>query len=356
MHIAVILPRWVGDAVMATPLLRSLRPHLGPTTRITGVMRPVVADLLADAGWIDDVIPYDRHGRVPAHGFSAAARALRQARPDVALVLPNSLSSAALAWSGRVRRRIGHVGRRRRWLLTEVVRPARTEAIVPPPVAYMEIAEMLGVPAGPLEVELAVSVADLARGDAVLAELFPGRHGPLVVLNDNSSNGSARAWGIENHAALAARLAAAVPDVRVLMHCGPGDREAARAVTRLAGSPAVRGLGDVADLPIGLSKAVYARAAAAVSSDSGPRHIAAGFGVPTVALIGPTDPRLGRSAPGQCVEMRLELACSPCDRGECPLVHHDCMRLIGVERVADAVLGLLGRGGSPARRAERLAS
>ena len=357
MHVAVILPRWVGDAVMATPMLRSLRSHLGPRSRVTGVMRPVVADLLAAGGWIDDVIPYDRHGRSLAHGFSAAARALRQARPDVALVLPNSLSSAALAALGGVPRRVGHVGRRRRWLLTEVVRPARTEAIVPPPVAFMEIATAIGVPAGTLDVELAVAAADLARGDAVLADLFPGRTGPLVVLNDNSSNGTARAWGVEKHAELASRLAAAVPDVRVLAHCGPGDREAARAVVRLADSPAVRGLGDVADLPIGLSKAIYARATASVSSDSGPRHIAAGFRVPTVALVGPTDPRLGRSDPASCVEVRLDLACSPCDRGECPLRHHDCMRLIDVGRVADAVLRIISQDGQPGRRGTvRLAS
>ncbi len=357
MHIAVILPRWVGDAVMATPMLRALRRHVGAAARVTGVMRPVIADLLAGTGWFDDVIPYDRHGGTPAHGFAAAARALRQARPDVALVLPNSLSAAGLAWMGRVRRRVGHVGRRRRWLLTEVVRPARDEPIVPPPLAYMEIARAIGVPPGSLDVELAASAADLALGDAVLADLFPDRSGPLVVLNDNSSNGSARAWGVEKHAALAGRLAASVPDVRVLMHCGPGDREPARAMVRLAGSPAVRGLADVAELPIGLSKAIHARAAAAVSSDSGPRHIAAGFGVPSVALIGPTDPRLGRSDPERCIEMRLDLACAPCCEAECPLGHHDCMRLIDVERVADAVLGLLRQDDSPSRgRAARFAS
>ncbi|MFM8734566.1 MAG: glycosyltransferase family 9 protein [Pirellulales bacterium] len=342
---------------MATPVLRALRAHVGRAARITGIMRPVIADLLADGGWLDDVILYDRHGRTPAHRFAAAARALRQASPDMALVLPNSLSSAGLAWMGRVRRRIGHAGRRRRWLLTDVVRTTRDEAIVPPPVAYMEIAAAIGVPPGPLGVELTASAADLARGDAVLADLFPGREGPLVVLNDNSSNGTARAWGTEKHATLARRIVAAVPDVRVLMHCGPGDREPARAVVRLADSPAVRGLGDVADLPVGLSKAIYARAAASVSSDSGPRHIAAAFGVPTVALIGPTDPRLGRSDPGGCVEIRLDLACAPCDRGECPLGHHDCMRLIDVERVADAVLGLLMQGRGPGRgHVARLAS
>jgi heptosyltransferase-2 len=344
MHIAVILPRWVGDAVMATPLLRTLRTHFGGSARITGVMRPVIADLLDGTGWIYDVIPYDRHGRNPASWFRPAARALRAARADVGLVLPNSLSAATLAFAGAARRRVGHPGHWRRPLLTHVVPPRRGAAIVPPPVAFMELAAAIGVPPGPLAVELRASPADLACGDALLATLFPDRSGPLVVLNDNSSNGTARSWGAPRHAALARWLVARVPGVRVLVHCGPADRDEARAVVAEAASPAVRGLGDAPDLPIGLSKAVYARAAAAVSSDSGPRHIAAAFGVPTVALLGPTDPRLGRSDPEGCVEIRRTLACSPCGRGECPLRHHDCMRLIGTEEVGAAVLETLARG------------
>jgi heptosyltransferase-2 len=348
MHIAVILPRWVGDAVMATPLLRTLRAHFGDRARITGVMRPAIADLLADTGWLDGVVPYDRHGRNPDHRFGAAARRLRADRVDAALVLPNSLSAAALAFAGRARRRIGHVGHWRRGLLTDVVRPRRDDAIVPPPLAFMELAAAIGAPPGSLDVQLAVSETDLARGDALLAAMFPGRDGPLVVLNDNSSNGTARAWGVAKHAALARWLADRVPGVRVLVHCGPADRDHARSVVAAASSPAVRGLGDVSDLPLGLSKAVYARAAASVSSDSGPRHIAAAFRVPTVAVIGPTDPRVGRSDPGRCIEIRRALACSPCDRGECPLGHHDCLRLIGVEEVGAALLGTLAGPATPA--------
>jgi heptosyltransferase-2 len=128
------------------------------------------------------------------------------------------------------------------------------------------------------------------------------------------------------------------------VHCGPGDREQAREIVARAGHEAVRGLGDVAELPLGLSKAVYRRAALAITSDSGPRHIAAAFGVPTVALIGPTDPLSGRSAPGLCREIRLDLPCAPCAAAVCPLGHNDCMRLIGVEQVGAAALDALAAG------------
>ena len=47
MKIAVILPRWVGDACMATPLVRGLRAHFASRARITAVMRPLLADLFA---------------------------------------------------------------------------------------------------------------------------------------------------------------------------------------------------------------------------------------------------------------------------------------------------------------------
>jgi heptosyltransferase-2 len=345
MHVAVILPRWIGDAVMATPLLRSIRSHFGTQARITGVMRPAVADLLADTPWLDTPLLYDRHGRNPSHSFATAVRRLRSDRPDLALVLPASLSTAAVAFCGGARRRVGHAGSFRRFLLTDVVPTNGRDPIVPPPVAYMEIAAAVGAPATNLEVELAVSAADLARGDALLAGFFPDRDGPLIVLNDNSSNGPARTWGAANHAALARRLVERVPGCRVLMHCGPDDRLQARDFVAQAAHPAVCGLGDVPDLPLGLSKALYARAAAAVSSDSGPRHIAAAFKVPTVALLGPTEPRIGRSDPGRCVEIRRTLACSPCGEAECPLHHTDCMRLITVDEVVAALLDRLAASG-----------
>lgn len=351
MKIVVILPRWVGDACMATPLLRGLRAHFGPAARITGVMRPILADLLAGTPWLDESIFYDRHKGSVELGFRAVARAVRAREPDAALVLPGSLSAAALAVRSGARRRVGFAGNWRRLLLTDPLTLPRDRGRprhLPPPLAYLRIGAAIGLPPQSPRLELATTPADERRADEVLAAAFPGRdpggRDPLVVLNDNSSNGSARAWGVDNHAALARSLVGRIPGACVLVHCGPGDREPARAIVARAADPWVAGLGDTPDLPLGLSKAIYRRATLAISSDSGPRHIAAAFGVPTVALIGPTDPVLGRSDEERCIEMRNALVCSPCRAAECPLGHHDCMRTITVDEVARAALEALDRG------------
>ncbi len=61
MNLAVFLPNWVGDAVMATPALRALRQHFAGA-RLVGVLRPYVADVLEGAPWLDDHLFLDKRG------------------------------------------------------------------------------------------------------------------------------------------------------------------------------------------------------------------------------------------------------------------------------------------------------
>lgn len=346
MHAIVILPNWVGDVVMATPMLRALRRHWGRAARITGVMRPLMAELLAGTPWLDDTIFYDRRSKDPERRFWGVARRLRSARPDVAVIVANSVSSAALAWLGGARRRIGFSRPERRLLLTDPVTPQRHGWRLAPTSAAahaMDLAVQAGAAREPLRLELAVTADDEALADDTLARLFPARDPmkPLIVFNDGGAFGPAKAWGGEKFAALARHLRARVPQARILVHCGPGDREDARRIAAAVDDPAVRSLADEPQLPFGLSKAVLKRAAAVVTTDSGPRHIAAAFGVATVVLHGPMDPQLSRSDQPRLVEMRLDLPCSPCGQRTCPLTHHDCMRLLAVEDVGAALLSLL---------------
>lgn len=346
MHIVVILPRWVGDLVMSTPLLRAVRGHFGDRARITGVLKPMFAELLEGSPWLDEMVFYDRRSKDPARRFRAVARRLRADRADIALIVPNSLSTAALALMGGARRRVGFARHGRRLLLTDPLIPPRDGLRIRPVSTAehaMELAERIGVPRQPLALELATTPADETLADAVLARLFPAHDpaGPLVVFNDNGAFGPSKSWGSERFAALGRWLAERVPGVRILVHCGPGDRDDARSIERQAGLAAVRSLADEAALPFGLAKAVIRRADAVVTTDSGPRHIAAAFRRPTVVLHGPMDPRLSRSEEPRLVELRLDLPCSPCGKRTCPLGHHDCMRLLTVDDVGRSVLALL---------------
>ena len=105
MHIVVILPRWVGDLVMATPMLRAIKSHYGSRARITGVLKPMFAELLEGTPWLDGMVFYDRRSRDSSRRFFAVARQLRRDRADIALIVPNSLSTASLAFAGGARRR-----------------------------------------------------------------------------------------------------------------------------------------------------------------------------------------------------------------------------------------------------------
>jgi heptosyltransferase-2 len=348
MHIAIILPRWVGDLVMSTPMIRAVRQHFGKSVKLTAVVKPLFQDILAGTNWFDEFIAYDRHSKKQESSFRQAVSALRSDRPDIALLIPNSLSSAALAWWGGCRRRVGYARHGRRLLLTDPLFPVRHSGqveVLSTAQHSMDLAEKIGVPRQPLELELATLPKDEEIMDSLMSKFFEGwtqsNSQPLFVFNDNAAYGPAKSWGGERFVSLARQLLQSYPDGRIVVHCGPGERDDARSLELSLNDSRVRSLADVDKLPFGLSKALLRRASVVITTDSGPRHIAAAFRTPTVVLHGPMDPRLGMSDHKNLIELRKELPCSPCGQRTCPLEHHDCMVGLSVDDVAHATGELL---------------
>lgn len=78
-----------------------------------------------------------------------------------------------------------------------------------------------------------------------------------------------------------------------------------------------------------------------ITGDSGPMHIAAVFQVPTVAIFGPTkDKETSQWMNKKSLIVKKNLACQPCMKRTCPLKHHNCMKLIKVDDVLEAVSSL----------------
>src|SRR6266545_2767162 len=98
MRIALFLPNWIGDAVMATPAIRALREHFGDA-HIIGIGKPYVAGVLEGSPRVDEWIAFDKRG-FSRQRFFPVVRRLRQSAIDLAVIFPNSFRAALLARLG----------------------------------------------------------------------------------------------------------------------------------------------------------------------------------------------------------------------------------------------------------------
>ncbi len=339
MKLGIFLPNWIGDAVMATPMLCALRTHFGPEARLVGIMRPYVADVLEGTSWLDEHLFYDPRSNNPALRGWPVIRALRKQRFDTVVLLTNSLRTGILAWASGASERIGYVRNLRGPLLTRKLYPAKLQGrLAPTPVLdyYLELAYALGCPIEPPRLELATTDDDEQRADQAWSKLrLPGGQ-QVVTLNSGGAFGAAKLWPCGYFAMLARRIATEL-DRSVLVVCGPERARAAQQIVRGAAHPRVVSLADE-PLGIGLSKACVRRSRLLVTTDSGPRHFAAAFNVPVITLFGPTHVGWSENHFERAVHLQLDLACVPCQQRTCPLQHHRCMRDLSVDQVYAAVV------------------
>ena len=327
---------------MATPTLRAVRRHFGPSARIVGILRPQLAELLSGSDWLDEQFPFDPKSGQKEHGRLALIGRMRRQRFDMALLLTNSLHTAALAWLGGARQRVGYARDGRSLLLTKPVPAARDgRQFRPAPMveSYLALARAIGCPEESPQLELNVTAAESEQAERVWHDLGLRTDGRVVALNSTGAYGAAKLWPAEHCAALARQIVEQL-DHDVLVLCGPGERDAAREIAARAGSSRVFSLAAQA-VSLGLTKGCLARCRLMVSTDSGPRHIAAALGKPVVTLLGPTLPAWIENPSVRGPMLRTELDCLGCGKRTCPLGHHRCMRDLTPERVLREVAALV---------------
>lgn len=341
MKIAVFLPNWIGDAVMATPAVRALQQHYTDAEMI-GVLKPYITGVVEGAPWFDRLIPLNSRGPWSERWWSAAAK-LRREKIDLAVLFPNSFHTALVAWLGRCRRRIGYARYGRGPLLTEKLAPRCDEKgrRMPSPVieAYNELAEAAGCPAPSFRMELFTTPRDEMAADVVWKQTGLSGASEVVCLNTGGAFGTAKHWPTESFVRLARELVDR-RGCRVLVLCGPGERELARKIVSATWRDGVHSL---ADYPpsLGLTKACIRRCDLLVTTDSGPRHFAAAFDKPVVTLFGPTHIAWTETYHLRAVHLQKQMDCGPCQCRVCPLGHHRCMTELSAGEVFDASARLL---------------
>ncbi len=342
MKIAVFLPNWLGDVAMATPTLRAIRSHFGVGARIVGIMRPYLAEVLVGTNWLDEQWFFNPRAKDTGLRSWTLARRMRREQFDLAVLLTNSLRTALIAWWGGAAERVGYIRDARGPLLTRKLRPLRDgRKILPAPMVntYLGIARAVGCPPESLRLELATTPDDERSADQVWARLGIRNDGRVITLNGGGAYGAAKLWPVEHFGDLARQITDRM-NYDVLVMCGPNERTVARAIVERSGSPRVFSM---ADQPMGLgtAKACIRRGQLMVSTDSGPKHVAAALGKPVVGLYGPILPIWSENPTQKAERLILDLDCIGCKRRVCPRKHHRCMRDLSVDTVFAAIERLL---------------
>lgn len=289
--VLIVLPSWVGDAVMATPTLRAIR-ELYPQARITYLLRSYIRPLIDGLPWHDRLIVAQPRGKDGSNGRPRLGARLQRRGFDAAILLPNSFRTALLVTSAGIPRRIGYDRDGRGFMLTDRLLPIRCKGKYVPISAvdyYLGLARYLGAESPSKRMQLFTRPGDDARAEQLFRLAGVESDGrPLVLFNPGAANkGDAKLWPAERYAALADRLIDR-HGARVVVSGSPHEREILDAVHTAARRPLI-------DLPtrgsdLTLVKSIVRFCSVVVTNDTGCRHIAAAMGTPVVSLFGPTDP------------------------------------------------------------------
>ena len=351
MKTLIVAPNWIGDALMAQPLL-TLVAQADPAGTIVVLAPRWVAPVLRAMPEVDDVIETDlAHGALQWSARRALARTVGAQRFDRAFVLPNSFKSALVPWLARIPQRIGYRGEARYgWINRRAEGPDASQAMS---ARYAALARVIGIAVPstlpqPRLVVAPATVVDVRRRfgfDATDA---------LIALCPGAEYGPAKRWPTTHFATLATMLLSEHPDAHVLLLGGPGDRAASAAIRAAAMLPPdtdarLHDLCGRTDLSEAI--ALIAASSSVVSNDSGLMHVAAAMQRPQVALFGSSDPRHTPPLSPRATTLWLHLDCSPCFERTCPLGHLDCLVGIAPQQVRDS---LQNTGPSPSPPADRM--
>ncbi|MBI4342081.1 MAG: lipopolysaccharide heptosyltransferase II [Candidatus Omnitrophica bacterium] len=323
----------LGDVILSTPTLRAVRRQF-PKAHIALAVGRRAYEAVARCPYLNDLLIYD--GKRKDRGIAGQlgfVRRLRQRGFDLSIDLQNSRKTHLWAWLAGIPIRAGY-RRKLGWLLNRGVRQPR---VVLAPIAHQHYllthagftpdGERLELWPSPLDEQQALRLLDgLKAPGGQLVGVHPG----------GSGRWRTKRWELANWARLCDALAER--NVQLVVTGGPEERALAGALSGLTRTPprVVAGQTSLMELAC-----LIKRCDVFLAHDSSSLHVAAAVGTPTVALFGPTDPQrhLPPSFKGQVI--KKDVFCSPCYSPRCRTITHACMRLITVEEVLTAVLGLL---------------
>ncbi len=333
-NILLRVPNWLGDTMMSTPAVSAVR-KMFPKAKLTVLAKPVFATFWKEYPGVDEVIGLEKG----FGGFWRTVSVLRQRQFDAALVLPTSLSSAFLTFAAGIPVRAGWGGEGREIFLTHwVPRPApRQKHLV---WEYLELAQKgleTKIPGKAVQLYSPIPPEAVRGLRQVWADTGVPSGKSFIALAPGATYGPAKRWPLPYWKDLIHKLLQGRGESLLIL--GGWEEEAylkpllegvepknSKRLHLLAGRTTTT-----------ILAAMLSKCKLLVTNDTGPMHVAAAVGTPTVAIFGSSSPNWTRPFGLGHEVIYKHLECSPCFQRTCP-IGYKCLHAIPVEEVYGAAL------------------
>jgi len=352
-RILLVRPDHLGDLILAGPSGRLLHAAL-PNSAVDWLVGPWGADVVRRSGAEHEILtcPFPGFTRRPKASpwspyslLAVEARSLRARRYDAALILrPDHWWGALLVAAAGIPVRIGFgVSEAEPFLTHALPAPEATHAVEANVALARLAAELLGSSA--LEIASPSPGVVVTADERAWATATVGRGtGPLIALHPGSG-AAVKNWLPHRWSGVLAKLMDAT-GARVVL---TGSRAEVPLVERIASTLEPRPLALIGHTSLGQLAALFEHCDLVLGGDSGPLHLAAAMGTPTVRLYGPTPTAVFGpwGDPARQRPIQAALPCEPCGSFTPPCgatATPACLRAIDVDTVVDAALKALATG------------
>ena len=322
MRILIILPNWLGDAIMATPAIELLALHY-PDARFTFIGSYVSIEAIKHHPLCERAI-VDETKKASSRLVATYKLAKELGEFHLALSFRNQIhSSLLLRFTGTVIS-IARDAWHSKLLLSHTPNIKTNQHLVE---QYSELAMINSDAFDGVSPKLKLYIKPLKFNK------------PTLGINAGATYGSAKRWYPEKFAEVGASFS---QKYDIIIFGGPNEVEMSKEIeenliklgvsnyTNLAGKTNIEEL-----------CANIGACSLFITNDSGPMHVAAAYQVPTVAIFGPTKYKeTSQWSNEKGTIVRHDIECAPCMKRECPLKHHECMKLIEAQEVVKAINSL----------------
>jgi len=337
MRILIIKTSSLGDVIHALPVLAYLHRAF-PGAEIGWVVEEAFSDLLSGNPLLRYLHPVRTRvwrksplSQQTRQEVASLWHALRGVGYDLLLDMQGNLKSGLIGLATGIRRRIGFPPQ----LLQEPFnRLCTNEKVAFNPLDNHASLRCLGVAAhiGMLpyrDVEpvsdIAVSAGDEMEADRILHNLKPGQR----VLFHCGTTWQTKYWTIDGWSRLGSRIAENFPDTTILLTFG-NETERIMAEAVAAG---IRGETRLVErMPLKALAALFKKVNLVLGGDTGPVHLAAAVGTPTVSLYRSSDGSESGPRGNRHIIVQSPLSCTRCFRTSCPR-DEECRASITVEQM-----------------------